>query len=214
MQKRDFAVGCILRLTYIQPIAYYAAGCICGHVCGRFVGRRNYMRPRSAKQSARRLVCSIKAGNTFVAPDDYAVCGVRKGDLLVYDKSARPATACGLVVVVRTSGEVRAAANFLAYEPAPPDVSSANNDRTIRAGEICISVWDGKRIRFMDGTAHPVTHVVVRAGGGRAQVVALDLGLESSDDTIVCKILLDAARTFSAIGLDVAVSGAGIGTRV
>jgi hypothetical protein len=41
-----------------------------------------------------------------------------------------------------------------------------------------------------------------------------DLRLESSDDTIVSKILLDAARNFNAIQLEVDVSEAGIGTRI
>lgn len=91
-----------------------------------------------------------------------------------YDKIARAATACGLVVVVRPGGEMQAA-NFLAYEPAPADALPANNGK-IQLGEICIPEWDGKRIRFIridpGGKAYPVTHVVVSGGEGRAQAVA------------------------------------------
>jgi hypothetical protein len=65
------------------------------------------MKPRSARQSAKRLTRAIRAGATLVSELDYRVRGVRAGDVLVYDKSAKPTTACGLVVVAVATGEMR-----------------------------------------------------------------------------------------------------------
>ena len=155
------------------------------------------MKPRSARQSANQLARAVQAGNTFRSDVDYRVCGVKAGDLLVYDKFATPAVACGLVVVLNPAGEMRVA-NFLAYEPAAPDASLVADSEPVKAGEICISEWDGKRIRFIGGTAYPVTHVVIKCATDRSTIVALDLGLDSPDDMMACKILLDAARTFGA----------------
>jgi hypothetical protein len=93
-------------------------------------------------------------------------------------------------------------ANFLTFEPVPDDVSAARGGESVNAGESSISEWDGNDIWFIHGTAYPVTHVLVKGGDGRRTIVALDLGLDSPDDMMTCKILLDAARTFSGIALD------------
>ena len=152
------------------------------------------MNEPTAKQSAVRLKRAVKAGQILVAEEDYAVCGIRKGDKLIYDKSAKPAI--GLAVVASTTGETAGKlrpANFLDYEIAPTGAEAserANADRT------CVLEWDGEDEQYIEGVAYPVSHVIVPGCG----VVALDLGLESPDDgTMSCKIQLDAMRTFGPL---------------
>ncbi|MGH9821756.1 MAG: hypothetical protein ACREDR_00635 [Blastocatellia bacterium] len=145
------------------------------------------MKRPNSKQSAVRLKRAFKAGHVFVADEDYAVCGVRKGEVLVYNKSEKPVI--GLAVVVSTDGKLRAA-NFLDYEVAPANKEPGGG---MKAGRKCVLAWDGKGEQYIEGVAYPVSHVIVPGCG----VVALDLGLESPDDeTMPCKLQLDAVRTF------------------
>ena len=144
------------------------------------------MKKPNAKQSAVTLKRPLKAGHVFVADEDYAVCGIRRGDMLVYNKSAKPVI--GLAVVVSTDGKLRAP-NFLDYEVTPPDKEPGDR---MKARCKSALAWDGKGEQYIEGVAYPVSHVIVPGCG----VVALDLVLEGPDgETMPCKLQLDAVQT-------------------
>jgi hypothetical protein len=160
------------------------------------------MKTRTIKESAKALAKGIEAGRVFTADEDLPHLGIRKGDRLVYDFTK--ATEGGVVVILRPTGE-QLVTYLLGYERATTNGSAETRDEWMKAGNLYIVEYDGNNgkggepERLCYGVAHPVSHVIIHDGADRPQIVALDLGLDQPLDELVCKTLLDTARTLGAI---------------